>query len=261
LNNAEQLKGDDTVSRLTGKTAVITGGTSGIGLATAHLFAKEGARLMLFGRDASKLDKVAAQVNGEVYTLSGNMANLSDLDRLVHVSVQRFGTVDVLFLNAGTAPFAPIEASDETFFDECFEINVRGRFFAIQKFLPYLCTPASIILTATGLMHKPLPESSVWAAANAAVRSLAQSLSVDLAGSGVRLNVLSPGPTDTPIYNTYGMTAEEVEGLKQGLADKTLLKRMAQAEEMAKVALFLASDDSSYVVGAEIIADGGYGLE
>jgi NAD(P)-dependent dehydrogenase (short-subunit alcohol dehydrogenase family) len=109
-------------------------------------------------------------------------------------------------------------------------------------------------------MHKPLPESSVWAAANAAVRSLAQSLSVDLAGRGVRLNVLSPGPTNTPIYDSYGMSPEEVEGLKGGLAEQTLLKRMAHAEEMAKVALFLASDESSYVVGAEIIADGGYGL-
>ncbi len=248
------------MNRLTNKVAVITGGGSGIGLAAARLFAQEGAQLVLFGRDAAKLDTAAAQIGGEVHTIIGDMANLSDLDRLVMESVQRFGAVDVLFLNAGSAPFASIEASDEAFFDECFGINVRGRFFAIQKFLPHLRTPASIILTATGLMHKPLPESSVWAAANAAVRSLAQSLSVDLVGRGVRLNVLSPGPTDTPIYDGYGMPAEEVEGLKQGLADKTLLKRMAHAEEMAKVALFLASDESSYVVGAEIIADGGYGL-
>ncbi|NJL92498.1 MAG: SDR family oxidoreductase [Anaerolineae bacterium] len=248
------------MSRLAGKVIVITGGGSGIGLAAAHLFAQEGARLVLFGRNAAKLEAAAARIAGEVHTINGDMATLSHLEHLVSESVQRFGGVDVLFLNAGTAPFASIEDCDEAGFDECFGINVRGRFFAIQKFLPHLRTPASIILTATGLMHKPLPESSVWAAANAAVRSLAQSLSVDLAARGVRLNVLSPGPTDTPIYDAYGMPAEEVERLKSGLADKTLLKRLAHADEMAKVALFLASDESSYIVGAEIIADGGYGL-
>jgi NAD(P)-dependent dehydrogenase (short-subunit alcohol dehydrogenase family) len=248
------------MKRLNEKVAVITGGGSGIGLASARLFATEGSRLVLFGRDADKLHRAAAEIGGEVLTVIGDMASLADLDRLVSKTIERFGKVDVLFLNAGSAPFAPIEATDEALFDDCFNVNVRGRYFAIQKFLPHLNKPASIILTATGLMHKPLPESSAWAAANAAVRSLAQSLSVDLASRGMRLNVLSPGPTDTPIYDGYGMPPEETEGLKQGLAEQTLLKRMAHADEMARVALFLASDDSSYVVGAEIIADGGYGL-
>ena len=248
------------MDRLNGKVIVITGGGSGIGLATAQTFAREGALLVLFGRSADKLRAAATAIGKDCLAVVGDSANLEDIDRLVAETTQRFGQVDVLFLNAGTAPFASIEMSDETLFDECFDINVRGRFFAIQKFLPHLRTPASIILTATGLMHKPLPESSVWAAANAAVRSLAQSLSVDLAARGIRLNVLSPGPTDTPIYDGYGMPPEEVEGLKYGLAEQTLLKRMAQAQEMANVALFLASDESSYVIGAEIVADGGYGL-
>ncbi|MCU0495092.1 MAG: SDR family NAD(P)-dependent oxidoreductase, partial [Chloroflexaceae bacterium] len=141
------------MNRLVGKVAVITGGGSGIGLAAAHLFAKEGAQLVLFGRDTAKLQAAATQIDGEVHTVAGDIAILSDLDRLVAESVQHFGMIDVLFLNAGTAPFAPIEASDEAFFDACFAINVRGRFFAMQKFLPHLRTPASIILTATGLMH------------------------------------------------------------------------------------------------------------
>ncbi|MEO0563191.1 MAG: SDR family oxidoreductase, partial [Chloroflexota bacterium] len=185
---------------------------------------------------------------------------LADLDRLVAETTAQFGGVDVLFLNAGNAPFGAIEETDEATFDDCFNVNVRGRYFAIQKFLPHLNNPASIILTATAMMHKPLPESSAWAAANAAVRSLAQSLSVDLAERGVRLNMLSPGPTDTPIYDGYGMPPEATAGLKAGLAEQTLLGRMAVADEMARIALFLASDDSSYVIGAEIVADGGYGL-
>jgi NAD(P)-dependent dehydrogenase (short-subunit alcohol dehydrogenase family) len=248
------------MKRLEDKVAVITGGSSGIGLASAQAFGSEGAKLVLFGRQPAKLEAAAATLAGDVLTVAGDIASMADLDRLVEATHERFGNVDVLFLNAGTAPFAPIEASDQAFFDDCFNINVRGRFFAIQKFLPHLNNPASIILTATGLMHKPLPESSVWAAANAAVRSLAQSLSVDFAMRGIRLNVLSPGPTDTPIYDGYGMPPEATEGLKQGLAEQTLLKRMAQAKEMASVAVFLASQESSYVVGAEIIADGGYGL-
>lgn len=246
--------------RLHEKIAVITGGGSGIGLAAARLFDAEGAKLVLFGRDSDKLEQARHTLTTETLMVAGDMTNLGDLDRLVTQTVAHFGRVDVLFLNAGTAPFASIEDSDEAFFDQCFSINVKGRFFAIQKFLPHLRTPASIILTATGLMHKPLPESSVWAAANAAVRSLAQSLSVDLAQRGIRLNAISPGPTNTPIYDGYGMPPEAVDGLKHGLAEQTLLKRMAEAEEIAKVALFLASDESSYVVGTEIIADGGYGL-
>ncbi|GAB4529490.1 MAG: SDR family oxidoreductase [Anaerolineae bacterium] len=246
--------------RLENKVVVITGGSSGIGLAAARCFAAEGAKLVLFGRNLERLHSAAEHIGGEVVTITGDMVSLTDLDQLVTESVSAFGQVDVLFLNAGSASFAPIDGTDEAFFDDCFNVNVRGRYFAIQKFLPHLRVPASIILTSTGLMHRPLPDSSVWAAANAAVRSLAESLSVDLAARGVRLNVLSPGPTDTPIYEGYGMTPEEVDGLKAGLAEQTLLKRMAQAAEMARVALFLASDDSSYLVGSEIVADDGYRL-
>lgn len=248
------------MDKLKDKVAVITGGGSGIGLASAHRFADEGAQLVLFSRDKAKLDQAAKAIDADVLTVAGDMGQPADLDRLVAAATARFGQIDVLFLNAGNAPFGSIEETDEALFDDCFNVNVRGRYFAMQKFLPHLNNPASIILTATGLMHKPLPESSAWAAANAAVRSLAQSLSVDLVQRGIRLNVLSPGPTDTPIYDGYGMPPEETEGLKMGLAEQTLLGRMAHADEMARVALFLASDDSSYVIGAEIIADGGYGL-
>jgi NAD(P)-dependent dehydrogenase (short-subunit alcohol dehydrogenase family) len=231
-----------------------------MGLASARLFAQEGAQLVLFGRDRAKLVATAQLIGGDALVVTGDLAHLDDLDRLVTASVDRFKAIDVLFLNAGNAPFAPIEATDESLFDRCFGVNVRGRYFAIQKFLPHLRAPASIILTSTGLLHKPLPELSAWAAASAAVRSLAQSLSVELADRGIRVNILSPGPIDTPIYDGYGMTSEEVAATKQGLAEKTLLKRMGQPEEMAEVALFLASEASRYVVGAEIVADGGYAL-
>lgn len=246
--------------RLAGKVAVITGGSSGIGLASARRFAAEGARLVLFARDEARLAAAAAELGGEVLTVAGDIARLDDLDRLAAATAGHFDGVDVLFLNAGSAPFAPIEAVDEAFFDDCLGVNLKGRYFAIQRLLPQLRPGASVILTATGLMHKPLPESSVWAAANAAVRSLAQSLSVDLAARGLRFNVLSPGPTDTPIYDGYGMAPEETAALKQGLGAQTLLGRMAQADELARVALFLASDDSSYLAGAEIVADGGFAL-
>jgi NAD(P)-dependent dehydrogenase (short-subunit alcohol dehydrogenase family) len=248
------------MDRLKEKVVVITGGGSGIGLAAAQLFAAEGARLALFGRDMVKLQAAQQSIGADMLLVSGDIGMMADLDRLVSEVVARYGTVDALFLNAGNAPFAPIEQTDEALYDDCFNVNLKGRYFAIQKFLAHLANPASIILTATGLMHKPLPESSAWAAANAGVRSLAQSLSVDLAARGVRLNVLSPGPTDTPIYESYEMPPEAIEGLKHGLAEQTLLKRMAHAREMAQVALFLASDESSYIIGAEIVADGGYGL-
>ncbi|MCG8480862.1 MAG: SDR family oxidoreductase [Spirochaetales bacterium] len=248
------------MDRLKDKAVVITGGGSGIGLASARLFAEEGASLVLFGRTGETLEAARSSIDGDVLAVAGDITRQGDVERLVEECVARHGAVDVLFLNAGTAPFASIEESSEEFFDECFAVNVRGRFFAIRTFLPHLRSPASVILTATGLMHKPLPESSVWAAANAAVRSLAMSLSVDLAARGVRFNVLSPGPTDTPIYDGYGMAEDELAGLKEGLAAQTLLGRMARAEEMARVALFLASEESSYLVGEEIVAAGGYGL-
>lgn len=248
------------MKQLEDKVAVITGAGSGIGAASAKAFAAQGASLVLFGRTEQKLQAVRDTLDSDALIVTGDAANLSDLDRLVSAAVERFAAVDVLFLNAGSAPFASIQASDEALFDACFALNVRAKFFAIQKFLPHLRAPASIVLTATALMHKPLPESSVWAAANAAVRSLALSLSVDLAERGVRCNVVSPGPTDTPIYDGYGMPAAEVAGLKQGLAAQTLAGRLAQPEEMAQVALFLAGDGSSYVTGAEIVAAGGYGL-
>lgn len=248
------------MDRLKDKVVVITGGGSGIGLASAELFAEEGASLVLFGRTGERLAAARSSIDGDVLTVTGDMTKGPDIDRLVATCVERYGAVDALFLNAGTAPFASIEESSEELFDECFAINVRARFFAVRTFLPHLRPLASVIFTATGLMHKPLPESSVWAAANAAVRSLAMSLSVDLAARGVRFNVLSPGPTDTPIYDGYGMTEEELSGLKEGLAAQTLLGRMARAEEMARVALFLASEESSFLVGEEIVAAGGYGL-
>ncbi|MEM6284157.1 MAG: SDR family NAD(P)-dependent oxidoreductase [Chloroflexota bacterium] len=140
------------MKKLDNKVAIITGGGSGIGLASAHRFADEGAQLVLFGRDRAKLDQAAKMIDTDVLTVAGDMAQLADLDRLVAETTTRFGQVDVLFLNAGNAPFGSIEATDEALFDTCFNVNVRGRYFAIRKFLPHLNTPASIILTATGLM-------------------------------------------------------------------------------------------------------------
>jgi NAD(P)-dependent dehydrogenase (short-subunit alcohol dehydrogenase family) len=239
--------------KLEGKVAVVTGGNSGIGLATAKEFAREGARVVITGRDARTLDAAAGEIGGEVLALRSDAASLADIDELFSAVKKRFGRVDVLFVNAGVAQFAPVEETTEELFDLIMDINLKGAYFTVKKALPLLSDDASVILNTSVVAHIGFPNSSVYSASKAALLSLVRTFSADLAGRRIRVNAVSPGPIETPIFGRMGLPVEA----KQGFGAQVPLKRLGRPEEIAKTVLFLASSDSSFLVGTEIIADGG----
>jgi NAD(P)-dependent dehydrogenase (short-subunit alcohol dehydrogenase family) len=246
--------------RLKGKTALITGGTSGIGLATAKLFRAEGARLAITGRDPERLAAAQAELGDETLVIRSEAGSLAEIETLIAQVKARFGQLDVLFLNAGTAKPAPAEMTTEEQFDEVIVTNLKGVFFTIQKALPLLGGNASIIVTTSITNQLGSPHFSVYGASKAALRSLVQSLSLELIDRGIRVNAISPGPIDTPIFDRIGLPPEVAQGIKGEIERKSPIKRFGTPEEVAKVALFLASDDSAYVVGEEIVVDGGMSL-
>lgn len=245
------------MNRLTNKVAVVTGGNSGIGLASALAFQAEGAQVVISGRNPETLSQAAHALGGKALAVQADVSRLPELDKLVQATVARHPKVDVLFLNAGIALFAPLEAVTEDFYDQHFNTNVKALIFGIQKFLPYLNPGASVILNASIVMHKGFPMSSVYTATKGAVRTLAKTLSAELAERQIRVNVISPGPIDTPIYDRMGMPAEQVAGMKGGFASQVPAGRMGTAAEVAHAAVYLASDESRYLVGTEIRVDGG----
>lgn len=245
------------MGRLEGKVAVVTGGNSGIGLAAAREFGREGARVVITGRDARTLAEAARELGGEVLALRSDSASLADTDALFKAVKERFGRVDVLFVNAGVGKFAPLEETDEALFDQIMDVNFKGAYFTIQKALPLLSDGASVILNASVVAHVGFPNSSVYSASKAALLSLVRTLSADLAGRGIRVNAVSPGPVETPIFGRLGLPPEEREETMKGLREQVPLKRFGRPEEIAKAVLFLASADSSFLVGTEIVADGG----
>ena len=239
--------------KLEGKVAVVTGGNSGIGLATAKEFAREGARVVITGRDARTLDEAAREIGGGVLALRSDALSLADTDALFAAVKQRFGRIDVLFVNAGVAQFAPLEETTEELFDHVMDINFKGAYFTVKKALPLLADGASVILNASVVAHVGFPNSSVYSASKAALLSLVRTLSADLAGRRIRVNAVSPGPVETPIFGRMGLPEEA----KQGFGEQVPLKRLGRPEEIAKAVLFLAGPDSSFLLGTEIIADGG----
>lgn len=239
--------------KLEGKVAVVTGGNSGIGLATAKEFAREGARVIITGRDAGTLAEAAREIGGGVLALRSDASSLADIDELFDAVGERYGRVDVLFVNAGIAQFAPLEETSEELFDRTMDINFKGAYFTVKKALPLLADGASVILNASVVAHVGFPNSSVYSASKAALLSLVRTLSADLAGRRIRVNAVSPGPIETPIFGRMGLPEEA----KQGFSEQVPLKRLGRPEEIAKTVLFLASSDSSFLVGTEIIADGG----
>jgi NAD(P)-dependent dehydrogenase (short-subunit alcohol dehydrogenase family) len=245
--------------KLRDKVAVITGGNSGIGLATAREFIANGARVTIFGRNPATLAQAADTLGGHVMAIQGDVRKLADLDRLFVETNKRFGRIDVLVANAGIAKFAPVESLSEELFDELSGILFKGVFFTVQRALPYLRDGASIVLTGASDADKQgRMMTSIYTAAKSAVRALARSLSVELLPRRIRVNVVSPGMTDTPIITREGgmpgMTPEEIAAL----ITKTIpLKRRGRPEEVAKAILFMASDDSSYCLGAELMVEGG----
>jgi NAD(P)-dependent dehydrogenase (short-subunit alcohol dehydrogenase family) len=246
--------------KLKDRVAVITGGNSGIGLATAREFQANGAKVVIFGRSRETLDRAAASLGTDVLAVQGDVHNLGDLERLFDETVKRFGKIDVLVTNAGIAKFAPVEVLTEELFDELSDILFKGVFFTVQKALPYLRDGSSVILVGSGDSDKlGRVGPSVYLAAKAAVRSLARSLSAELLPRHIRVNVLGPGMTDTPIITREGgPPGLKPKELAAAITKTIPLRRRAKPEEMAKALLFLACDDSSYCLGSELLVDGGF---
>jgi NAD(P)-dependent dehydrogenase (short-subunit alcohol dehydrogenase family) len=244
--------------RFKDKVVLVTGGSSGLGLATAKRFASEGARVFITGRRREQLDEAAAQIGGDAVGVQGDVSNLADLDRLYDTIRQRAGRLDVLFANAGGGEFVPLGQVTEAHFDKYFGINVKGTLFTVQKALPLMPDGASIVLNGSMVSVKGLPAFGVYAATKAALRSFARTWSVDLRNRRIRVNVVAPGTVVTPAYKTeLGMTQEQIEQFVAQAAATTPLGRAGRPDEVASAVLFLASDDSSYVTGIELFVDGG----
>ena len=245
------------MGRLDGKIALITGANSGIGLASARRFAAEGAQVVITGRRQPELDKAVEIIGGDVLAVQGDISNLSDLDRLFDTVKSAKGRIDVLFANAGLGARAPLGMISEESFDTVFGVNVKGTLFTVQKALPLMKAGGSIILTGSTTDVKGTAAFSVYSASNAAVRNFARSWAVDLKGTGIRVNVLTPGPTETPgLMNGLARTGMK-DQMVAGLISEIPLGRMGDPAETAAVALFLASDDSSFMTGSEVFVDGG----
>ena len=246
-----------TLQRFQNKVAVVTGGNSGIGLAAAKAFAAEGARVAIFGRDAKTLAAARSELGPRSIAVQGDVSRVPDLQKLFDTVAKEAGHVDALFVNAGIARFAPIEAVDEDFYESQFATNVKGAFFTIQKALPLMPRGGSIVINSSTVIDVGIPSTSVYTATKAAVASLARSLAQELATRGIRLNIVKPGPIETPIFGRMGMSEAEIQGFADQTRSQVPMGRFGSAEEVARAVLFLSSDDGSYVHGTSIHVDGG----
>ena len=246
-----QEQGKTLPKRLEGRVAVITGGTEGIGLATAKLFVKEGAYVFITGRRQKELDEAVSAIDTNVSGVQGDVAQLADLDRLYETVAKVKGRIDIVFANAGVGEFVPFGAVTEEHFDKLFNINVRGTLFTVQKALPLLNDGGSIILNGSVASVKGTAAFGVYAASKAAIRSFVRTWTTDLKDRRIRSNVVSPGPINTPL------ASRQSPDVMARIMSTVPMGRMGEPEEVAKVALFLASDDSSFVTGFELFVDGG----
>lgn len=244
------------MSRLNGKVAVITGGNSGIGKSIAQKFKDEGAEVVIFGRNQKTLDSTKSEI-GNITAVQGDVTNLADLESLFNQVKETHGRIDSLVVNAGGGQLIPLEATTEEIFDNVSNVNFKGAFFTVQKALPLLSEGSNVTLLSSVANVKGIPGFTVYSASKAASRSMARSLAAELAPKGIRVNSLSPGPIDTPIFDRLGLPEGQSEQAKEQFKSQVPMQRLAQPEEIATVALFLASDDSSFVTGADIAADGG----
>ena len=243
--------------KLQGKVAVITGGNSGIGLATARRFVAEGAHVFITGRRQAELDEAVRQIGQHVTGVPGDISNLADLDRLFATVKRQQGRLDVLFANAGFLALAPLGSISEEHFDKLFAINVKGLLFTVQKALPLHTDGASINLNASVASIKGVEACSVYSGSKAAVRSFARCWTTELRHRKIRVNAISAGPTETPGFNKPGGTREQIDEMKANVIAAVPLGRMGTPDEVANAALFLASDDSSFITGIELFVDGG----
>ncbi len=245
--------------RFEGKTVVITGGNSGIGLATAKLFHEEGAKVAISGRDQKTLDEAVKTIGNGTLAVKADVSKLADIDKLYTQVTAKFGKIDALFANAGIAKFAPASDSTEQLFDETFDINVKGLYFTLQKAIPHLNDNAGIVLNASVVSTKGYPATSIYSATKGAVRSLARTFASELVERGIRVNVVSPGPIETPILAKGGLPQAAQDQFAADVKERVPMKRFGTPEEVAHAVLFLASSDASYITGVDLNVDGGTG--
>ncbi|HZC47647.1 MAG TPA: glucose 1-dehydrogenase [Nitrososphaeraceae archaeon] len=246
------------MKKLEGKVAVITGGNSGIGLATAERFVSEGAYVFINGRRQSELDAAVKKIGKSISGVQGDVSNLADLDRLYATVKEQKGRIDILFANAGVGELVPLGEISEAHFDKTFRINVKGVLFTVQKALPlFQDGGGSIILNASIASSKGAEALSVYSATKAAIRSFARTWTVELKHRKIRVNAISPGPIDTPGFNGLALSEEQIEQFKTSIVSTVPMGRMGSPDEVAKVVSFLASDDSSFITGIELFVDGG----
>lgn len=246
------------MSGLQNKVAVITGGSSGIGLATAKRFVEEGAYVYITGRRQSELDKAKAVIGRNVTTVEGDVANLADLDRLYQTVAAEKGVVDIVFANAGFVEKKTLDQVTPEHYDKTLNINLRGVIFTVQKALPLMKRGGSVVLTASIVADKGLPAYGVYGTTKAALRSLAKTWTTELKDRGIRVNTLSPGATDTPIIDGQFTSKEQADGAKKAFSSMTPMGRLGRPEELAAAVLFLASDSGSYITGIDLPVDGGF---
>jgi NAD(P)-dependent dehydrogenase (short-subunit alcohol dehydrogenase family) len=240
-----------------GKTALVVGGTTGIGLESARALHRQGARVVVTGVNEARMAEARRELGEEVEVLRGDFSVPADIDRLFCLITERFGYLDILFANAGIGTLAPLEAVTEVQIDEQFSLNFKGVFFAVQKSVPLMSKGGSVILTTSFLNETGTPGFSILAASKAAVRSLARTLGAELVSRGIRVNAVSPGPVSTPFHGKLGLTPEELNVAAVNIESLVPMHRFGEASEVANAVVFLASDESSFITGTEIVVDGG----
>ena len=246
------------MKKLSGKTALITGGTTGIGYATAKLFIEHGAKVAITGQDPERVNRAGEKLGADVAAIVADISSIGNIDRMVSDVRTKLGNVDILFVNAGVFQGAPLQEADENHFNYLMDINVKGAFFTIQKVVPIMNDGGSIVINSSNANQLGFPGISIYAATKAAVRSFSRTISVDLLDRNIRVNTVSPGPIETPLFDKIGLEEEELNNLTELITSKVPMKRFGSPEEVANAVLFFGSDDSTYITGEEIVIDGGW---
>ncbi len=248
------------MERLKGKRALITGGTTGIGLETARQFLNEGARVAVTGKNSATLEAARKELGSDVLVIDSDASDIAAQKALAETVGKAFGGLDILFANAGVAELRPVAQWDEAAFDRTFEINLKGPFFLIQALLPFFANPASIVLNGSVNAHIGMANSSIYGASKAALISLTRTLSGELISRGIRVNAVSPGPIETPLYSKLGLSESDLKAVAGSIKSQVPAGRFGSPIEVAKTVVYLASDESAFAVGSEILFDGGMSL-